>query len=420
MNRWRATYRASLVYAAAAMLALVIGLAAYVLVQSAQPAYALEQTGQALKPVRFIHIWMHSEKDKIHDERWIEITPEGRQGRYWQKSRGMGMDITVADNGKVCRFYRADKNTLVLYKSVPGGRFQWIGDLGGFLRDLAGKGKPGTVTVRRNVGYKGRPAHHVRLVRMNLDCYVDPKTKLPIAIGRHQIDYGDPPEGIFELATPKGVEVVDMTSGTKPKKLPDWLTGRKGAVGAFAQARRRLVAAENTYRAARALFRKVVKAQPGRNWAIFWLGRAEHKLGNYDAAIEAYTRVVKMFTKLGLQAEYCHLARGLAYADNGNEAAARKDFAKVLPRMIEALRNPEAAIMFEYADDPLLRDQGKDAIVKRARERGVPNMIRRLRKVTRRSFGYDMAKSPQDNEKAIAAWEAWWRDHAADYGVNGK
>ena len=83
----------------------------------------------------------------------------------------------------------------------------------------------------------------------------------------------------------------------------------------------------------------------------------------------------------------------------------------VLGVMVDALRNVKGASMFNYADDPLKRGSGI------AEEKSVAYMIERLRLVTGLDFGYDPAGTPEQKEKAIAAWEKWWREHAKDYAI---
>ena len=44
---------------------------------SSKEAYALEQTAEALKTVRFMHVVRRDRTGRIEDERWIEIGPDG-------------------------------------------------------------------------------------------------------------------------------------------------------------------------------------------------------------------------------------------------------------------------------------------------------------------------------------------------------
>lgn len=163
------------------------------------------------------------------------------------------------------------------------------------------------------------------------------------------------------------------------------------------------------------LLQEVVDLWPGLNWAWFWLGRAQYELGEYDAAIEALSRVLDMFADGRVVPHYCYLARALAYRGKGMAEEGRKDLGKALPTMIGALRNIEGATMFDYADDPLYRDHGDR---RPSPEQSLTRMIERLRQVTGQNFGYDPVATPEQKQQAISAWENWWKEHAADYGVS--
>jgi len=123
-------------------------------------------------------------------------------------------------------------------------------------------------------------------------------------------------------------------------------------------------------------------------------------LGEYDLAIEKLSKVLDM---MGSQ-PYGHYARGLAYAQKGLEDKAEQDLEEALPWMIRALREPMGAAMFEYADDPRLRE-GR---YRPTEEQILARMINRLRVITGQNFGYDADASAEENERAIAAWEDWF------------
>ena len=162
----------------------------------------------------------------------------------------------------------------------------------------------------------------------------------------------------------------------------------------FTQARKALAAGE--YTKAAELFTKVVEAQPGRNWAWFWLGSTYYKLGEYDLALYNFSK--------GIGQPYCHLARGFAYRAKGMEDMAWQDFDIALPVMIDALRNIDGATMFDYADDPLRQSWDLSA------EQRLSRMIGRLREIAGEDFGYDAEASAEENEQAIAAWEDWYKN----------
>ena len=103
---------------------------------------------------------------------------------------------------------------------------------------------------------------------------------------------------------------------------------------------------------------------------------------------------------------YCLYARGLAYARKAMQDAAQQDLSQALPWMVRALRQEKAAAMFEYADDPTLRD----GQARPGRRQILARMINRLRPITGQNFGYDPEATAEQNELAIVAWEQWFED----------
>jgi len=116
--------------------------------------------------------------------------------------------------------------------------------------------------------------------------------------------------------------------------------------------------------------------------------------------VEKYSKVIEMMGDV----PYCLYARALAYTQLSMHAEAQNDFKKARPWMIRALRDTTAAAMFEYADDPTLRD-GKSPPTK---TQTISRMIDRLRIITGQNFGYDSKAGDQENENAIRAWENWF------------
>jgi len=412
---WNMKPIAKITTAAAACLIAVILVSLLTSIRISQPAYALEQTGEALKSVRYMHAVLRDDKAAMIDERWIELSPDGFQIRYRQE----GGSLVIADDGEVCRVLHKDTNTFVLHDS---GKYVWFGDLSGLLRDLSGKGEPGSAEIQRNVTYKGRPAHRVRLLSSNIDCYIDPASKLPMAIESYEISYGQPPKDIFHLAVPSGAKIVDLQSRPGVSQQPKEDQPVDDTETAFEAARYALVAKD--FEKAEKLFAEVAQKHPLHNWAVFWLGRAQFEQANYNEAVRNFSKVIDMLGPFGLKPDYCYLTRGFAFQRKGLNDNAKKDFAVALPSMIKGLRNPKASLVFDYADDPLLqyrliiRDRfSHERAVAEREKTSVPKMIERLRIVTGQNFGYDPSGTSEQNEKAIAAWEKWWADHAEEYGV---
>ncbi|MHC4739964.1 MAG: tetratricopeptide repeat protein [Planctomycetota bacterium] len=387
---------------AAAVIIIAVVLAITFLDKTVTPAYAIEQTVEAFKNVRFMHIIRHDETGQVEDERWIEIGPDGTQARYRQDS----LNILVVDSCENIFVHHKDKNTVLLY-GPDGQRYTWISNPRDFFKDLTGEG---SVTIKENVDYWGIPAHQVRWLKTNLDCYIHSETKLPIAMGGYDISYEGPLEGIFDIPdVPEGVIFLDKRPGAEATEEPEWMGNEEVAQQKFNEARKALVARE--YEKAIELFKKVVEIQPRRNWALFWLGQANYKLSEYNAAIHEFSKVIDMFSKFNISPHYCYLARGFAYQAKGMEEMARRDFDIALPVMVDALKHIEAASLFDFADDPLLLGGGlQEGHKKPGKEQSLAMMVNRLRIITGQNFGYNPDAAPEENEQAIAAWETWFEN----------
>jgi len=368
-----------------------------------RPAYAIEQTVEALQNVRFLHIIERDDRGLIEDERWIEIGADGFQIRYRQQNPPSviathpGAPLMVIEDGDSTAVYREDKRTVILYDR-ENKQYQWVGRLGVAFENLR---QEGTI-LEENDEYQGRPVHKVWWPYLSAECYVDPETKLPITLGDTELSYEEPSPEIFEIVFPEGYAIVDTRPGAA-ESLPDWLLEESSADAkaseAFEQATHAL--ANGDYATAVESFTIVTEIQLRRNWAWFWQGSAHCGLGQYDLAVEKFTKVLEIFE--GDPCYYCNYARALAYAQLRADEAAEEDLRICLPEMVRALRIPSAGKMFEYANNPLI-SRGK---AKPSDQEVVTHMINRLRIVSGRRFGYDPGASVEANEVAISAWEEW-------------
>jgi hypothetical protein len=399
--------------AAAAVIIVAVVLSIKVVDKLTSEAYAITQTVEAFKNVRYMHIVRRDKAWNIQDERWIEIGPDGVQARYRQDTPER--DFYVVDDQQTVMVHHPDKKTVILYDANDKG-WTWIYAPGKLFQELA-EGGPDYYTVKENVKYKGRPAHHLRWVIADIDIYIDPETRLPIAHGDYEIDYEEPPEGIFKIGIPDGVVVVDKRPGAPPCEEPEWMIEekKKKETGKIAQSyfedARRALAGGDPVRAAE-LFGKTIEISPGRNWAWLWMGIALYKSGDYDAAIYRLSKIIDSMGERDLTIPSYHLARGLAYQGKGMAEMARLDIEKVLPKMILALHNRKAAGSFDLADDPLICADGmrEGCHGMPTTEQSIAMMINRLRIVTGQNFGYNPDGSAEEKEQAIAVWEDWFKN----------
>ena len=376
--------------AAAAMIVIATVLLITILDKSTTPAYAIEQTIDALKNVRFVHLIERNQSGEIADERWIELDSDGNQIRYRQDTLPNFLDI---EDGETVAMYRKDKDTVVLYD--PKEKGFTIGPISKFLGSLAEQ----KLIIDENVEYRGRPTHRVRSLMAIQDVFVDPETFLPIAGAGFEISYESQPKGTFEIIIPDGYIMIDKRPGAKLTVEPEWLKEYEAADKNFQRGKQAL--REGEFETAVSLFKHVVNNQPQRNWAWYWLGRAHYELGEYDLAIYEFTKTLEIVGNFS----YCHYSRALAYSQKGMDHAAKEDLDKALPWMILALRYPEATTMFEMADQPF-GGKSYQATNKEAQAR----MINRLRSATGHNFGHKPNSSAEENEQAISAWEDWFEN----------
>ena len=187
------------------------------------PAYAIEQTVEALQNVRFLHIIGRDEAGGISDERWIEIGEDGYQVRYRQQNplsvieKHPGAPSMVIEDGESTAVYRSDKNAVILYDRKDC-QYQWVSELGKAFENLLNEGQ----ILQEDTEYQGRRAHKVWWPYMNAECYVDPETKLPMVIGDAQLSYEALPAGIFDIVTPEGYTVVDRRPGAAGQLWPSF------------------------------------------------------------------------------------------------------------------------------------------------------------------------------------------------------
>jgi tetratricopeptide (TPR) repeat protein len=351
---WRFTMNRPIKWAAAAAILVAVALAVGFWGRLETSAYAVEQTAAAMHNVRYMHVVKRDKAGNIEDERWEEIDANGFQARYRQNSPSHS--FYVVDDRKTVMVYHAaeDKNTVVL--QGPEDSYTWHYAPGKMFDEIA-QGKPAYAVVAENVQYKGRPAHHLREVAGDTDVYIDPQTKLPIAMGDYEFSFEEPPEGTFDIVIPEGAFVVDKRPGAAPGPEPEWMVKEreKEEMGKLAQQYfeqgRRALAAGQPVAAVEALT-KSLEISPKRNWAQFWLGKALCESSRYDEAIYQLTSVIEVLDGVGWSIPSYHLERAKAYLGKGMVDMAQLDFEKVLPKMIEGLRNIKAAWSFDLADDP--------------------------------------------------------------------
>ena len=116
------------------------------------------------------------------------------------------------------------------------------------------------------------------------DVYIDPQTKLPMALGDYEVSYEEPPQGHVRHRDSRGRRRGGQaTRRIPPGPEPLWMVQERQkeetgeiAQSCFEQGRPALAAGQ--YAAAVDSLTKTIEISPKRNWAQFWLGKALYEV----------------------------------------------------------------------------------------------------------------------------------------------
>jgi hypothetical protein len=216
MMKWRRMMRSPILKMTPAAVIVVVGACIAFWQGPSTPAYAIEQTVEAMKGVRFVHVIERSGVGgAIQGERWIEVGEDGRQVRYRQDRPP---HVLVIDDGESTARFHDDTKTVYLYDcgAMP---YQWIGPLRETFDNLRQEG----LIIEENAVRRGRRVHKVWWPMMRRICYVDPGTKLPVEIGGTELSYDEPGAQTFD---------VDMSRYAHTYAIKDRRSGSGSAVKA--------------------------------------------------------------------------------------------------------------------------------------------------------------------------------------------
>jgi outer membrane lipoprotein-sorting protein len=225
-NIWRTIMNSRITkFATVAVVILTIVLGVSLMDKSATPAYALEQTIQALRSVNSVLAYC-TDWDGSKGKTWVKIDPEtGQEESYYAD---IGSLLIVATPQKTY-YYHKDKNLVrIRNEYVPAAEVRFsklFEDLPDFIKRLNGK-----------LDFKSEFDRELQKQVIRIHAYiparkdfagrefvisVDRKTKLPIntetiqgAPGQgvksvDRLEYNVPiPEGLFDFQIPEGAEVV--------------------------------------------------------------------------------------------------------------------------------------------------------------------------------------------------------------------
>lgn len=221
-NVWRIIMNSKitkLATVAVVILAVVVGVT--LIDRSATPAYAIEQTIQAMRSISSVRAYS-TDLDGSEAEIWIQIDPETGQEECYSVDQGNLLTIATPEK---TYYYDKDKNLVrisneyITASEVRFSRFfedmtDWVQKLNGkidfqseFDQDLQKE----VIRVHVHIPAQGNFGGDESIIN------VDPKTKLPINAelinqkGKSvvHLEYNVPiPQGLFDFEIPEGAEVV--------------------------------------------------------------------------------------------------------------------------------------------------------------------------------------------------------------------
>jgi outer membrane lipoprotein-sorting protein len=227
-NIWRTIMKSritGIAAAAAVIVSIVVGVT--LLDRSAAPAYAIEQTIQAMRSVSSVRAYC-TDWDGSKGEVWVQVDPETGQEEYYYADQG---NLLIVATPKKTYYYHRDKNLVrIRNEYVPAAEVRFsrlFEDLTDFVQKLNGKLEFQSEfdqdlqkeVIRVHVCLPAQPQRNFGGKEFIIT--VDPKTKLPISTetiegtpgqGVKSVDrfeYNVPiPQGLFDFEIPEGAEVI--------------------------------------------------------------------------------------------------------------------------------------------------------------------------------------------------------------------
>ena len=208
---------------AVVILAVVVGVT--LIDRSATPAYAIEQTIQAMRSISSVHAYC-TDWDGSKGESWMQINPETGQEEYHYSDQG---NLLIVATPQKTYYYYKDKDLVrIRNEYVPAAEVrvsQLFEDLADFIQKYNGKLdfqsefdpdlQNEVIRIHGYIPAQGDFGEKEFIIS------VDPKTKLPINIETikaapgqgvksvDRIEYNvSIPQGLFDFEIPEGAEVV--------------------------------------------------------------------------------------------------------------------------------------------------------------------------------------------------------------------
>jgi hypothetical protein len=223
---WRIIMKSKITkLAAAAMIVIAAVISMTFLNKSATPAYAIEQTIEAMRSIYSIHAFT-ADWDNSKGETWVQTNPQTGQEEYYYADQN---NLLIVGTPQATYYYYKDKNLVRIrneyvpasevrisrfFEDLVGWIQQYHGELGFYFqfdKDIQRE----IIMVHGSIPAQGDIGEKEFIFR------VDPQTKLPISMESlkcgpsegvksvDRIEYNAAiPQGLFEFKVPPGAKVV--------------------------------------------------------------------------------------------------------------------------------------------------------------------------------------------------------------------
>ena len=208
-NVWRIIMNSKitkLATVAVVILAVVVGVT--LIDRSATPAYAIEQTIEAMRSISSVRAYLSD------GEVLFQINPETGWHEYYRVDQ---VDALIVATPEKTYHYDKDKNVVrISDEYAPGMEVRFSR----FIEDMADWAQEHNGTMDHQLEFDQDLQKEVIKVHVHIPAHgdsggqdstinVDPETKLPISFGTIRLEYNVPiPPGSFDFEIPEGAEVV--------------------------------------------------------------------------------------------------------------------------------------------------------------------------------------------------------------------
>jgi len=201
---------------------LIVASTVTILHHSVSPAYAIEQTIEAMKNIVTVHFFARDWEDR-EIETWIKVNPETGENDYHYLNELERGEISIS-TPEITHFYYPKENKV---RIVEGQVITSDIRFGRYIEDIVDKViKPENGEIQVTKDYDPNTGKEVIILwtesqNYEMEAFIDPKTKLPIRINFaraipgqiiksvDEIYYNEQlPENLFDFKIPDGVQVI--------------------------------------------------------------------------------------------------------------------------------------------------------------------------------------------------------------------